>query len=305
MKWRELLTEGAERLAAAGVPDAPHDASVLLRHAGGMDGPGAYILRAEEDADPEAESLYRTLLARRAEREPLQYITGYAPFMGHLFRVRPGVLIPRFDTETLVMAALGCAKPGMKILDLCTGSGCVLLSVLAEMGGLEGAGTDISPDAIAVAKENAGQLGLSVQFREGDLFGALARQEDDDFPEALAQDIPPKYNEKNKDKEGWFDLIVSNPPYIAAEEIPFLMEEVAGFEPLQALDGGTDGLSFYRRIIPEARDHLVPGGSLMVEIGAGQEAAVSSLFLENGYSGIQEKKDLGGHVRVIAGTWNG
>ena len=293
MKWNELLREGTRALLDAGVPEAGHDARELLLFAAKTDLSG-YALRSGKEADPELAALYAKLISRRAGSEPLQYITGTAPFMGSLFSVRPGVLIPRFDTETLVEEALKRAKPGMRVLDLCTGSGCILLSILKEGTDLAGTGTDISTDALALAEENARALGISAGFLAGDLF------------EALAQDFHPKYNKKDYSCAAErFDLIVSNPPYIPSGEIGGLMKEVAGFEPHTALDGGEDGLCFYKRIVPEARDHLKAGGFLLVEHGADQGEAVSELFAQHGYLAIETIKDLGGNDRVTAGRWDG
>ncbi len=291
MKWSALYREGTKALLDAGIPEAGYDARELLLFAGKTDLSG-YAMHSDEETNPETAALYQSLIERRKKAEPLQYITGTAPFMGHSFRVRPGVLIPRYDTETLVSAALSKAEDGMRVLDLCTGSGCVLLSILKEGGDLQGTGTDLCPEALAVARENAEALGASARFLAGDLF------------EALAQDFHPKYNKKDYSRDAErFDLIVSNPPYIPTDCIASLMAEVRVFEPRTALDGGADGLVFYRRIVPEAKAYLNPGGCLLVEHGADQGNAVAELFAAQGYREIETVKDLCGQDRVTAGRW--
>ena len=274
MTWRELLAEGTDTLAAAGLPEASPDARELLFSASGMD-LTAYSLRADEEASAETENIYRTWILRRLRHEPLQYITGMAPFYGYLFAVGPGVLIPRFDTETLVEALLPHLKPGCRMLDLCTGSGCILLACLLEgPDGVSGTGTDISGTALRYAGENADRLKVPAAFIKGDLF---------------------------ENVEGTFHVISANPPYIRTEDISALEEEVRLHEPRTALDGAADGLLFYRRIIAEAPDYLCDDGLLGLETGYDQAEDVMTLMRERGYRDICFRRDLGGLPRAVLG----
>ena len=238
-----------------------------------------YILRQGEEAPEETAEKYRELIARREAREPLQYITGTAPFFGREFRVRPGVLIPRFDTETLVEALLPRLLPGMRLLDLCTGSGCVLISLLLSgPGGLSGTGTDVSVEALAVAQENAELLGADAEFVRADLF---------------------------PDDGKTYDLISANPPYIRSELIPGLDPEVSVHEPRLALDGGADGLDFYRRITAEVPGRLADGGVLGVEIGYDQAEDVVERMKNAGFTQIAIHRDLGWNTRAVTGVKDG
>ena len=195
--------------------------------------------------------------------------------MGLKFHVSPHVLIPRQDTEILVEEALKRIRPGMDVLDLCTGSGCIIISMKKYQGQIRAAACDNSPQALAVARENAALNGVSVQFLEGDLFRPV---------------------------EGMFDAIVSNPPYIPTGELAGLMPEVRDFEPRSALDGDADGLIFYRRIVNDAKNHLKPGGFLLFEIGCDQGKDVSELMWQAGYQDRNVIKDLAGLDRVVAGV---
>ena len=194
------------------------------------------------------------------------------------FIVTPDVLIPRQDTETLVEEVMRFLHDGMRILDVCTGSGCILLSLLKYSNDCIGTGCDLSEKAVLVAEENARVLGISAEFVQSDLF---------------------------KNITGRYEMIVSNPPYIASEEIPSLMEEVREHDPLMALDGGKDGLYFYREIIKQAGDYLYPGGMLFFEIGCGQAADVSGYMRQAGYQDITICKDLSGLDRVVSGVYKG
>lgn len=249
---------------------------------------------------------YSELVGRRAERVPLQHITGTQEFMGLVFEVNEHVLIPRQDTEILVEQALAFIGSGKvpaaensrtRILDMCTGSGCILLSVMhwaesyrqkalrragdTDRGGekqdiiIEGTGADISPKALAVAEKNARRLGISAGFVESDLFGAV---------------------------RGKYGMILSNPPYIRSDEIKDLQEEVRLHDPVIALDGREDGLYYYRRIVRESRSYLEEGGVLLFEIGCDQAEAVSGLMSGAGFSEITVKKDLAGLDRVVSGV---
>jgi len=218
---------------------------------------------------------YVNWISKRKSRIPLQHILGYQEFMGLRFKVSPDVLIPRQDTEVLVEEAMKHLHDGMHILDMCTGSGCILLSLLRYSNDCVGIGADISEAALAVAKENAKQLDLEATFTLSNLF---------------------------ENVEGKYEIIVSNPPYIPTDVIPTLMEEVKGHEPIGALDGYDDGLYFYREIMKNAGEYLYPGGMLFFEIGCEQAEDVSNLMKEEGYQAVTVCKDLAGLDRVVYGT---
>lgn len=278
MTYRSMVTEGGRVLAAAGVPEAELDAWYLLEYLRKERGERSdrqwYLLNREDEARAEEEKAYQELIERRAKRIPLQQITGEQEFMGLSFRVNEHVLIPRQDTETLVEEAMGKVKSGDQVLDMCTGSGCILLSLLKLVPGLTGTGVDISGEALKVAVENGKRLQTEASFLESDLFEKV---------------------------EGSFGLIVSNPPYIASEEIPTLMEEVRDHEPIGALDGSADGLAFYRRLVQEGKEHLKSGGWMLFEIGCTQAEAVMELLKKGGFQEIYVKKDLAGLDRVVGG----
>lgn len=278
MTYRSLVTEGGKLLQAAGVPEAELDAWYLLEYLrkerGSRSDRQWYLLCREEEADMEEEEGYRELIGRRAKRIPLQQITGEQEFMGFPFLVNEHVLIPRQDTETLVEEAMEKSGKGDRVLDMCTGSGCILLSLLKLVPELSGTGADISQEALKVAVENGKRLQTEASFLESDLFEKV---------------------------EGVFDLIVSNPPYIASDEIGTLMEEVRDHEPIGALDGSADGLAFYRRLVQEGKDHLKSGGWMLFEIGCTQAEAVMELLKKGGFQEIYVKKDLAGLDRVVGG----
>ncbi len=262
--------EAASHLKAAGVPDARLDAQWLLAEVTGL--PRLQLLaQAETVLDEEAQARFFSLVALRQEREPLQYILGRAPFMGHEFLVRKGVLIPRADTETLCVHAAGLLRPGMRVLDLCCGTGCLGISLKLACPGADVWLSDLSGDAVSLAKKNAVLLQAEVRILRGDLFQPLTDQS--------------------------FDLILSNPPYIPSSDLPGLQPEVLR-EPSLALDGGPDGLAFYRRIIGEAKDHLNPGGILLLETGDGEAEAVSALPGAD-YQKPAVFPDLAGRPRVL------
>lgn len=202
--------------------------------------------------------------------------------MGLPFYVNEHVLIPRQDTEVLAEKALELKRPGMRVLDMCTGSGCILISLLklSPLKGISGVGCDISPEALCIAEKNAGRHCVEADLRQGDLFEAL--------PEG--------------DR---FDMIVSNPPYIPSSDIDSLQEEVRAYDPRIALDGKEDGLYFYKRIISGSVRYIRQGGWLLLEIGCEQAEAVSGMLERAGYTGIKVKKDLAGLDRVIYGMYNG
>ncbi len=275
MRYREALREGERQLSAAGIDDARTDAWLLLEMVCRMER-SAYFLHMEEEMPEERQREYEIALHKRAEHVPLQYIIGETEFMGLKFKVNSHVLIPRQDTETLVEEALRIVRPGMRILDLCTGSGCVIVSILHNAVDVEGCATDISKQALNVAKENARLNNVAVLFERSDLFDHV---------------------------DGAFDLIVSNPPYIPTGDILDLMREVRDFEPPEALDGGEDGLCFYRRIAADCGAHLKPGGRLLLEIGYDQAEAVTELLAAAGFSGVRTIRDLARHDRVVSGTF--
>ena len=276
MTKRELVARGTERLLALAVPGAEYDARELFLAAGG-ESLASYAAGLADEVSEEVAARYESMLARRAAREPLQYIIGKCWFYGREFLARKGVLIPRFDTETLVEAALGHLKAGMRILDLCTGSGCILITLLLEgPEKLEGWGADLSADALACAEENARRLGAEAFFLQSDLF----RQFD-----------------------GKYDIITVNPPYIPSSDIEGLDAEVRDYEPRMALDGRADGLHFYRAICADAGRFLTEGGRLFAEIGAEQGAEVRALMERAGFQEVDVVRDLSGRDRVALGVF--
>lgn len=273
MTYREAVNLGERVLTMASIADAKTDAWLLLSMVCRMER-SFYYLHMEEEVPEEQFSEYEIALKKRAEHVPLQYIVGETEFMGLRFKVNSNVLIPRQDTETLVEEALKVVKPGMKVLDLCTGSGCIIISILHNVSEVEGYAIDISKQALNVAKENAKLNDVSVMFERSDIFDHVT---------------------------GTYDVIVSNPPYIPTMEILKLMPEVQTFEPMEALDGKEDGLYFYRKIIAEAENYLNPQGHLLFEIGYDQGEAVSALMEEAGFRDVQVIKDLAHHDRVVTG----
>lgn len=270
MTGAEALRQGVARLAAAGVPAAEGDARLLLGHALGL--PRHHLPAAlAAPLPPDALRRFDASLAARAARQPVSQILGRRAFWKHEFRVTRDTLDPRPETETLVEAAL--AQPFASVLDLGTGTGAILISLLAERPAAQGLGTDISPAALAVARDNAARIGVCADFLESDWFSTV---------------------------QGQFDLIVSNPPYIALAEMESLVPEVREWEPIQALTDGADGLSAYRAIAAGAPAHLRPGGRLLVEIGPTQGAAVAQLMHDAGLDGPQILPDLDGRDRVVA-----
>ena len=273
MTLKEALEKGVALLDANNVLDAKIDAWYLLEYVTGISR-ARFILDQGNQIDELALYKYQDALYKRAQHIPLQHIIGEQEFMGMSFWVNENVLIPRQDTETLVEEALKVTPSGSHILDLCTGSGCVLISIIALGQGLSGIGVDISKEALVVAKENGLRLAPKAVFVEGDLFEAV---------------------------NGKFNCIVSNPPYIRTADIEELEIEVKSHEPRLALDGSADGLSFYRRITKEAPNYLNEGGFLLFEIGYDQGEDVKRLMEENGFMDIAIVKDLAGHDRVVRG----
>ena len=277
--YKALITEAAGLLVkiCEREREASLEARLLLEHVCGT-ALSTMLLEPDRIVSANEVEKYHELILRRYGREPLAYIVGAADFMGLTFGVSSDVLIPEQDTENLVEEIMKETTGGERILDLCTGSGCILLSLLHYSSGSTGVGTDISEKALRVARDNAERLGLThrAEWRQGDLFGALKEGES-------------------------FDLIVSNPPYIQSSVIPGLAPEVKDHEPLLSLDGGEDGLDFYRRIIPGALEHLERGGMLFLEIGYDQAEAVALLMRESGYYDVRVMKDYGGNDRVVRG----
>ena len=271
MEW---LRYGTERLRGAGVPDAETDAFWLLSEVTGLTRSGMF-LHGNEIPDAETAERYEALTAKRAERVPLQHIIGKAYFMGLEFRSDGRTLVPRPDTETLAEAVLEtCGKSGSSLLDLCTGSGCIAVS-LAKLGSFYTVtASDISEDALAAAGENAQINGCpGIRFVKSDLFSALSGCT--------------------------FDVITVNPPYIREAVIETLMPEVRDHDPYIALSGGADGLVFYRRLAAETAEHLNPGGRIFLEIGYDQAEAVKTLFADAGFEEIKIIHDPGGNPRVV------
>ncbi len=318
---RDVYEEGMALLA--GLEDAALDARLLLEHFCGID-TNRLLAEPGMPVSDDLRSAFLKGIERRAAREPLAYIVGEQSFMGLPFIVSEDVLIPEQDTENLVEEALRLIDDGSRILDLCTGSGCILLSLLHYTNGCIGVGTDLSEKALEIARRNASAHGLSDQtvWLQGDLFDALDplnKKDNDDKDnkrenykiednkrEESRDDQAEKSIESEKSESGFpgmsytsgYDMIISNPPYIPTSVIDTLQPEVRCAQPRMALDGGGDGLDFYRRIISEAPAHLVVGGRLLLEIGYDQAEAVSDLLREAGYYGIEILKDYGGNDRI-------
>lgn len=271
--YRQAMAEAGARLREASVENEQAESWFLLEYTGGMSR-SEYYLKCEEPMPFEIYQKYQELVEKRCTHIPLQYLTGEQEFMGLVFQVNEHVLIPRQDTETLVEEALRFAAPGMKMLDLCTGSGCIAVSMKHYAPGLAVTASDLSEDALQTARENARRNHCAVTFVHSDLFDAL---------------------------EGPFDLIVSNPPYIPEGVIPALMPEVKDHEPVTALNGGKDGLYFYREIIRGSSRFLTEEGYLLFEIGSDQGRAVSEQMADNGFSEIRVIRDLAGLDRVVCG----
>ncbi len=289
MKTRILVKEGEYQLSKAFCMDPKIDAQELYCYLTGLDKVGLF-LKAEEEADPETEKKYMELIRKRAERIPLQHITGVQEFMGYTFKVNPHVLIPRQDTETLVAEAAKTIQNtpreklsffeklrGRKewdVLDLCCGSGAVGISLAKICSNVKVTATDISAEAVETAEANAEALRVKVRFHTGDMFEPVKGRK--------------------------FDMIVSNPPYIRTNMISILQEEVKDHEPLNALDGGRDGLDFYRAIVEKAAGFLKPEGFLLMEIGHDQGEDLRKMLKDSGkYSPAVVIKDLPGRDRVV------
>lgn len=269
-----LLRETAKRFRTAGIPDPENDSALILSF---LCGAAPLSLRLDTDTvlSDGILSAYAALAERRLAREPLQYITGEAPFFGRMFSVDRRVLIPRPETEELCAWALEMLPvSGADVLDLCCGSGCIGLSLKAAYPDAVITLSDLSADALAVSAENSRRLNLEVGLHQGDLLEGFTHSS--------------------------FDLIVCNPPYIPSVDCEVLQPEVL-FEPRMALDGGSDGLDFYRRLVVSAASVLAPDGSLLMELGIHESEAVSALLSASGYHHIEIRKDLADIDRMILG----
>ena len=273
MTAAQALQQAIARLRAAGVTEAARDARRLLAHAARIEASRVALIAPDELAEDVVGNFER-LVAARVARTPVSQLVGEREFYGRKFLVTDQVLDPRPETELLIECAL--AEPFEQVLDLGTGSGCILVTLLAEEPAARGIGVDLSSDALLVASSNAIRNGVQarVDVRQSDWFAQVS---------------------------GQFDLIVANPPYIAAEEMPGLAPEVRDHEPRMALTDEGDGLSAYRTILSEAPRHLVPGGRLVVEIGAAQGDAVAATFQQARLDRVVILPDLAGHDRVVCG----
>lgn len=269
--YKQLLQTGRELLKQQGIADADVDAWYLLAHVFRMNRTDL-LLRGDLSAEVDGMRQYLELLHQRARHIPLQHITGTQEFMGLELEVNEDVLIPRQDTETLVEEVLNYCE-GKSVLDMCTGSGCIILS-LAKLGKVKQAvGVDFSERALLVAAKNIHKHNVKVELIQSDLFDRVV---------------------------GSFDILVSNPPYIPSSDIEELMPEVKEHEPRMALDGSRDGLEFYRRISKAAKEYLNPGGLIFYEIGYNQGEAVKNILTEEGFTNVMIKKDLSGLDRVAS-----
>lgn len=277
MTYRECYEYGRNVLKEAAVPDANLDARLLLEFVC-QTSYNDLLLYGDRIVEEEKVSSYKMLIQKRKERVPLQQITGEQYFCGYPFFVNENVLTPRADTEILVEEALKKLKSGDSILDMCTGSGCILLSLLLMKEGCRGIGVDLSEKALQVAEKNRRKLlpeKTDCVFLQSNLFDALP--------------------------EETFSLVVSNPPYIKTADIEGLMPEVKDHEPRMALDGEADGLFFYRKIAREAKRYLTKGGYILFEIGFDQREQVCGILTENGYCEVEARKDYAGLDRVVMG----
>ncbi|HIT89110.1 MAG TPA: peptide chain release factor N(5)-glutamine methyltransferase [Candidatus Merdenecus merdavium] len=273
MTLQEGLMFGKQQLEEVQIEDASLDAWYLLEHVCKIDRV-SYYMQPEKPMSSREIKEYKTLIIERRKHIPLQYLTKDQMFMGLSFFVNQEVLIPRQDTESLVEAALKVLKPGMDVLDMCTGSGCILISLMKFCQGLKGTGVDVSKGALEVAKKNAKIHKVAADFIESDLFLQI---------------------------DGLYDMIISNPPYIKRSVLDTLMPEVKDHEPMVALDGDEDGLSFYKRMVKESESYLKPGGYLYFEIGHDQGREVSCLMERQGYTNVKVEKDLAGLDRIVYG----
>lgn len=273
--YKDALEHGKQRLLECEIEDASLDAWLLLEYVSGISRSWYFVHEDEEISENDIEE-YQILIEQRGKHIPLQQLTKEAYFYGMKFFVNENVLIPRQDTEVLVeqVLSLSKGKENLKLLDMCTGSGCILLALLANLKQASGTGVDLSEKALEVAQRNGKELGIEVSWVQSDLFDKVS---------------------------GSYDIIVSNPPYIETSVIEGLMDEVKLYEPRMALDGTEDGLFFYREITMQAGKYLKNNGILAFEIGYNQGRAVSEFMKENGYKEVQVLQDLAGLDRVVTG----
>ena len=277
MTYSELFEKSVIQLKNASIEEASSDVTLLFDYILGVD--RAFMFMNGNDTVP-ADACDKLLnaVSIREKRVPLQHITGFQNFMGLEFKVSKDVLVPRFDTECLVEEAMLVTNDNDKVLDICTGSGCIIISLMNYKNGIEGYGADISKEALNLANENAVRL-----------------CKPDNKPQFILSDLFEGVNHTD------FDVIVSNPPYIKTSDIETLMSEVKDYDPYIALDGGEDGLLFYREIALKAPDYLKKGGYLLVEIGFDEGDAVKELLIQNGFDCVKIIKDLAGCDRVVSG----
>lgn len=285
MNYKEIYLWGSGQLEIAKIAEATLDARLLLEHICHTNR-NTLLVHGDREVTLEEEERYRDAIALRKSRIPLQHITGVQEFMGLEFKVNRDVLCPRQDTECLVEEVMRFLHDGNRILDMCTGSGCILLSLLHYSNHCTGIGADISEKALQVAGENVKRIAAmermhpwqedTVTLIHSDLFLAIPEER--------------------------FDIIVSNPPYIASSVIPTLMEEVREHEPMSALDGKEDGLYFYRKIVTQSRKYLAKEGMLFFEIGHDQGESVSNIMKEAGFEEVTVVKDFAGLDRVVYGS---
>jgi len=283
ISYRKAVYDAADRLQKCGVDNPQHDSLELLMAVSGFD-QTQYFVHCEEIINDRIYSAFQDLVVRRADREPLQHIIGNACFWGRNFLVNRDVLVPRQDTEVLIEQALAHIHTGNKVLDMCTGSGCIIITLACERQLSKAVGVDLSEKALEIAKINAMNHLANVMFIKSDLFEELQKNRTQDI-QSVAQ----------------YDVIVSNPPYIEHNVIDTLSDEVRLFEPLMALDGGEDGLKFYKKITKQAVNFLKLGGWLFYEIGSSQAQYVKNIMIENGFSDISVVQDLAGLDRVVMG----
>ncbi len=275
MKYREALDCASGCLTEAGIECAGTDSALLMQFACRID-QTYYLLHADEEMPRENATKYRELVLRRAKRIPLQYLTGEQEFMGLRFLVNESVLIPRQDTEILAEQAIRIldSRREADVLDLGTGSGCLAVSIKSFCPFARVTGSDISAEALFLAEKNAELNHTEIEWVESDVFSNI---------------------------KGKFHVIVSNPPYIPTGDITGLMPEVRDFDPVLALDGGADGLDFYRKIFSECGTHLYPEGYLLLETGSDQGEKTAQMMRENEFEEIRMIKDYAGIIRVVAG----
>lgn len=273
MTNRQILSEAVAKLKSAEIEEAESDAWILFSEVMGMDRT-SYLVGMNDEVSDDKAAEFNRYISMRLERIPVQYITGKTCFMGFDFKVTEDVLIPRFDTEILVDEALKQIKPGECVLDMCTGSGCIAVAVKLLTRDVLVSAADISPKALAVANDNAKNNNAVISFIQTNMFSSIQEK---------------------------YDVILSNPPYIKTADIDELLDEVKNREPRLALEGGADGLVFYRILAKEGYMHLNDGGRIIMEIGYDQGKAVSNLLKENNFADIKVIQDLAGLDRVVCG----